>query len=244
MRLTETEAYSSYGLDADSQKRLGFLGDLVLGAGFNVSGIRDPVEIEHLHFLDSLSLLQLEAVRTAGLIADLGSGGGMPALVLGLALPEARVTAIESQLKKCEHIERVAAVLALENVRVCCARAEDHGRGQGREAYDVVVSRAVAALPVVAECSFPLLRLGAAMVAMKGLVSDHERTQASAALAILGGDKLEMVRLDPFPGSRDRLAYVAKKIRQTPDAYPRRAGVPLKRPLGQPGKERTEEARL
>jgi 16S rRNA (guanine527-N7)-methyltransferase len=177
------------------------------------------------------------------LIADLGSGGGLPALVLGIALPTARITAIESQRKKCRHIERSVAALALENVHVCCARAEDHGQGEGREAYDVVVSRAVASLPVLAEYSLPLLRIGGAMVAMKGLISDHECIQASHALGILGADRLEVVRLDPFAGSRDRLAYLAKKISETPGAYPRRAGVPFKRPLGQPGKERTEEAR-
>jgi len=88
------------------------------------------------------------------------------------------------------------------------------------------------ALPVVVEYSLPLLRMGGAMVAMKGQLSDHECTQASHALGILGGDELEAVRLDPFPGSRDRLAYVAKKIRPTPSVYPRRAGMPLKRPLG------------
>ncbi len=243
MRLTETSAYSAYGLDAESQRRLGLLGDLILEAGFNVSGIRDPVEIERLHFLDSLSLLRLEVVSAAALIADIGSGGGLPALVLGLAVRSARVTAIESQRKKCEYIERAAAVLALDNVSVCCARAEDHARSGGSGLYDVVVSRAVAALPVVVEYSLPLLRMGGAMVAMKGRVSDHECTQASSALGILGGDELEVVRLDPFPGSRDRLAYLAKKVRKTPSVYPRRSGMPLKRPLGQLGKERAEEAR-
>lgn len=241
--LTETSAYSAYGLDAESQRRLGLLCDLILEAGFNVSGIKDPVEIESLHFLDSLSLLRLEVVAAASLIADVGSGGGLPALVLGLAAPSVRVTAIESQRKKCEHIKRAAAVLALDNVSVCCARAEDHARAGGGGLYDVVVSRAVAALPVVVEYSLPLLRTGGAMVAMKGQVSDHERTQASHALGILGGDELEAVRLDPFPGARDRVAYVAKKVRPTPSGYPRRAGMPLKRPLGQLDKERAEEAR-
>jgi 16S rRNA (guanine527-N7)-methyltransferase len=242
MDLIQTEAYSLYGLDARAQERLGDLGDLVMGAGFNITGIKEPAEIERIHFLDALSLLRLDAVVSAGLIADVGSGGGLPALVLALALADARITAIESQRKKCEHIERAAKILNLANVRVCCARAEDHARSENRESYDTVVSRAVAVLPVVAEYSLPLSRVDGAMVAMKGLISDQERTQALLALGILGADELEVVRLDPFTGSRDRLAYVARKLRATPSMYPRRAGVPLKRPLGQPSNKRTEEA--
>jgi 16S rRNA (guanine527-N7)-methyltransferase len=244
MELAEKPIYEGYGLDAGALRRLSALGDLILGAGFNVTGVKDPAEIERVHLLDSLSLLSLDAVSAAGRIADVGSGGGLPALVLAVALPEAQITAIESQRKKCEHIERSAQALELGNVSVCCARAEDHGRSGAREGYDVVVTRAVASLPAVAEYSMPLLRLGGTMVAMKGLISDQERTQASDALGILGGDELEMVRLDPFSGSRDRLAYVAMKSRMTPSAYPRRAGVPARRPLGQQSKERMEEARL
>lgn len=231
------------GLDAGALRRLAVLGDLVLSAGLNITGVKDPTEIERVHFLDSLSLLRLEVVSSAKHLADVGSGGGMPALVLALALPGTEVTAIEAQRKKCEHIERTAEALDLGNVTVRCLRAEDHARSGGREAYDAVVSRALAALPVVAEYSLPLLRVGGNMVAMKGRVSDQERTQASHALGILGADELEVVRLDPFPGSRDRLAYVARKVRTTPSAYPRRAGMPANRPLGQRNTERTEEAR-
>ena len=104
MHLTQTEAYSSYGLDDIAQQRLGDLGDLVTGAGFNITGIKDPGEIERIHFLDSLSLLKLDAFTSAELVADVGSGGGLPALVLALAFPDMRITAVESQRKKCEHI--------------------------------------------------------------------------------------------------------------------------------------------
>ena len=146
------------------------------------------------------------------------------------------MTAIESVKKKCEYIERTAAALGLKNVRVICARAEEHGMHEGRAAYDVAVSRAVAQLPVLAEYSLPLLKLGGHMVAMKGAVSDQELTQAVAALGILGADGLEMVRMEPFPGSRDHLAFVAKKTRPTPCEYPRRAGMAQKRPLGRPSR--------
>jgi 16S rRNA (guanine527-N7)-methyltransferase len=243
LELTYTEEYARYGLDTDARRLLAALGDLILGAEFNVTAIRAPDELEKTHFLDSLSLLKRPEVLAARKIADIGSGGGLPALVLALALPGATVSAIESVGKKCEHIKQVAAALGLKNVVVHCERAEDHARSGGREAYDLAVSRAVAPLPVVAEYSLPLLRVGGSMMAMKGLISDQERTHTLVALGILGADGLEIVRLDPFTGARDRLVCVAKKLRETPSEYPRRAGVPQKRPLGQPGTDRTREAR-
>jgi 16S rRNA (guanine527-N7)-methyltransferase len=232
MRLSQTAAYRAYGLDAKAQRSLALLGDMILGAGFNITGITDPGEIERSHFLDSLSLLRVPGVAVANRLADIGSGGGLPALVLAVALPAAEVTAIESQRKKCAHIKRAAEALDLANIAVCCLRAEEYGRTGGRAAYDVVVSRALAALPVVAEYSLPLLRIGGSMVAMKGLVSDQERAQAIGALGILGADELQAVSLEPFPGAKNRWAYTAKKVRATPDGFPRRPGIPAKRPLG------------
>ncbi len=208
------------------------MGDLLLGADFNVTGIRDPGEIERRHFLDALSLLGLAAVLSANRLGDVGSGGGLPALVLALALPKTQVTAIESQRKKCAFVGRVAETLGLANVTVCNQRAEDYGCSEGRESQDVVVSRAVAPLSVVAEYSVPLLRLGGAMVAMKGAISDQERIEALIALGILGAERLEAVRLDPFPGAKNRWAYLATKALATPAEFPRRAGIPAKRPLG------------
>ncbi len=242
MELIYGAEYAGHGLDSAAQERLAVLGDFILNAGLNVTGIRDPEDIERFHFLDSLSLLKLGDVASAERLADVGSGGGLPALVLALALPGTAVAAIESVRKKCEHIAQAALALDLNNVQVYCERAEDHGRSDAREAYDVVVSRAVAPLPVVAEYSMPLLAVGGAMVAMKGPLSDQERTQGLLALGILGADGMEAVSLDPFDGARERLVYLARKVRKTPSAYPRRAGMPQKRPLGQQGTEQTGRA--
>ena len=96
----------------------------------------------------------------------------------------------------------------------------------------MAVSRALAALPVVVEYSVPLLAVGGCMVAMKGAISDQERIQAEKALGILGGGSLESVRLQPFPDAQNRWAYVARKTRPTPSGFPRRTGIPAKRPLG------------
>jgi len=232
MRLLYTPAYCERGLDESAQGKLAAYGDLILGSGFNITGIAQPEDIERLHFLDSLSLLDIEEVAAARTLVDLGSGGGLPALVLAVALPDVKVRVIESQRKKCIFIEKAATVLGVVNVEVCCLRAEDYGRTCGREQHDVAVSRAVAALPVVAEYSLPLLRLGGSMVAMRGALSAHGRIEALAALAILGAGELNEVRLNPFEGAENRWAYVARKVRVTPEEYPRRPGVPTKRPLG------------
>jgi 16S rRNA (guanine527-N7)-methyltransferase len=232
LNLTQTQAYADRGLGPDVVQRLGVLGDLLLAAPFNVTSIREPEAIERFHFLDCLVLLDLAVVRSAQRPADLGSGAGLPALVLALALPQSAVTAVESQKKKCLFIEHAADTLELSNVDVRCERAEDYGRRAGREAHDVVVSRALAALPVVAEYSLPLLRRGGEMVAMKGSVSDQERIQAEKALAILGGGPLESFKVEPFAGAENRWIYLAPKEGPTPASFPRRAGTAARRPLG------------
>lgn len=232
MELSETDAYTARGLDPGAQRRLAVLGDLILQAEFNVTAVTQPREVERSHFLDSLSLLDVDCVRAATNLVDVGSGAGLPALVLALALPSAKIVALEAGRKKCAHIEQAVVALALDNVDVRCMRAEEYGRGMGREVHDVVVSRALASLPVVAEYSLPLLVRGGTMVAMKGAISDEERIHAEIALAILGADLLEAVKLRPFPDADNRWAYVARKARATPGEYPRRPGVPVKRPLG------------
>ena len=232
MKLKFVGAYKEHGLNDESVSVLARLGDLILEAGLNITALTDPEEIERQHFLDSLSLLAIPSVTRARRIVDVGSGGGLPALLLAIALPASSITALESLQKKCTYIESTARELGLTNVVVACGRAEDYGRGSGRAAHDVAVSRALAALPVVVEYSLPLLELEGLMVAMKGQISDQECIQASKALGILGAGALEAKRLEPFEGAVNRWAYMARKVRPTPADYPRRAGMPAKRPLG------------
>ncbi len=232
MDLTYGQDYAARGLEEAAVGRLSVLGDLLLSAAFNVTSISEPVAIEQFHFLDALALLELEEVRTASQLADLGSGAGLPALVLAVAAHDCRVTAVESLRKKCEFIGYAASQMGLQNVAVKCLRAEEYGRGEGRNSHDAVVSRALASLPVVAEYSLPLLRDGGAMIAMKGEISNQECIYAEKALDILGAGRLESHRLVPFAGAENRWVYVARKVSITPDSFPRRPGVPSKRPLG------------
>jgi 16S rRNA (guanine527-N7)-methyltransferase len=232
VQLTQSKAYAERGLGSEAMARLSVLGDQLLNSPFNVTSIKEPLAIETLHFLDCLALLDLDVVRSATRCADLGSGAGLPALILGLALPSAQITAVESQRKKCGFIEQAANAMGLDNVVVRCARAEDYGRGEGRGTHDVVVSRALASLPVVAEYSLPLLDEDGTMIAMKGAISIEERIQAERALAILGGGGLESLKLEPFTGAENRWVYLARRVRATPESFPRRAGDATRRPLG------------
>jgi 16S rRNA (guanine527-N7)-methyltransferase len=232
MELAETAAYEARGLEGKELRQLRALGDLLLTSGVNVTAIREPQQVECFHFLDSLSLLDLPAVADARTVVDIGAGAGLPALVLAIVRPCIFVTAVESVRKKCLFMGRAVAALGLDNMAVVCSRAEEFGRGAGRARFDVAVSRALAALPVVAEYSLPLLRLGGSMVALKGAISDQERIQGDKAVDILGGSDVEPVYMHPFPGAVNRWAYVAGKTRPTPDRYPRRPGVPSKQPLG------------
>lgn len=236
MELRQLAAYERWGLGKEAVDALARLGDELLSATSNVSGIRDPEAIETHHFLDSLSLLQVREVREAEAIVDVGSGGGLPGLVLALALPAARIVTVDSVGKKCTFMEQAAASLGLGNVAVECARAEELGRGPLRESFPVAVVRAVAALPVLVEYTLPLLRKGGALVAMKGAISDQERIQSESAAAILGGGAVEALKVTPFPEAVNRWLYLIRKVGRTPNAYPRKPGMALKRPLGtEPG---------
>lgn len=232
MELTYLEAYAERGLDRSSLNRLSLFGDMLLSPGFNVTSIREPQAMEQFHFLDCLSLLDIPEVCSAVSLVDVGSGAGLPALILALALPAATITAVESLNKKCAFIRKAAGMMGLGNVDVQCARVEEYGRVSGRGAHDVVVSRALAALPVLAEYSLPLLQENGVMVAMKGEISTQERIQGQKALDILGGGRLESLRLWPFPGAENRWVHLARKLRATPSSYPRRPGLAKQRPLG------------
>jgi len=232
LNLQENSAYLACGLTEEMIAKLDRFGDLLLASPVNVTAIRDPLGIEHLHFLDSLSLLAVPEVNEAGRAVDVGSGGGLPAIVLALALPHVNVVAVESIHKKCVFIEQAATLLGLSNLIVECARAEDLGHSDLRESFDLAVTRAVAPMAVVAEICLPLVRVGGVVVTMKGPMSDEERIQGQNALAILGAEECPSRQVRPFPGAENRWLHVARKVRSTPPAYPRRAGVPQKRPLG------------
>jgi len=199
---------------------------------------RSPMLREYVRLLDSWpglvsgpsqplvedSLVLFQHLGDAESLIDVGSGGGMPGLPLKIARPELRVTLLEADRRKAAFLIHAAAHLHL-NVEVVADRAEIAGRGHLREAFDLATCRALAPMPVLAELCLPFVRVGGRLLAMETDVED-----ATRAIAALGGGGQTVI---PAPsGARYRgVIVVVPKISPTPAAYPRRPGVPARRPL-------------
>jgi 16S rRNA (guanine527-N7)-methyltransferase len=194
--------------------------------------VRAPRAAVDAHVADTLVALELEPVRTARRVADLGSGAGFPGFALAAALPGARVTLVESARRKCEFLRRTADAAGLDAVDVVHARAEEWREGLG--ACDLVTARALGALPVLAEYAAPLLAPGGTLVAWKGRRDPREEADGAAAAAQLGLEVVEVRPVQPWPAARDRHLHVLRKAGPTPERFPRRPGMAVKRPLRAP----------
>jgi 16S rRNA (guanine527-N7)-methyltransferase len=192
--------------------------------------VRDTRKAVQAHLADSLVGLDIDEIRSAYAIADLGSGAGFPGTALAVALPSARVSLVESQRRKCEFLQGLCARAEIANATVVCARVEEWQDGRG--ANDVVVARALAPQPVVLEYAAPLLRLGGALVDWRGKRNDEDERAAAAAALTLGLRLREIRRVQPFAEARDRHVHVFEKAGETPGRFPRRSGMARKRPLG------------
>ena len=193
------------------------------------TSVRDPERAVDVHLADSLVALELDVVREAGKIVDIGAGAGFPGLPLAVALPGSEITLVDSQARKCAFIERVSADGRIENASVVCARVEEWPEGIG--AHDVVLARALAPQAVVLEYAAPLLRLGGAVVDWRGRRDPEEERSGAAAAELLGLKRTTIRRVEPFEGVRDHNLHVYLKVRETPDRFPRRAGTARKKPL-------------
>ena len=185
------------------------------------------------HFLDSLLPLKVSGlIPEEGRLIDVGTGAGFPGLPLAIARPSLQVTLLEAQGKRCQFLQAVCQALGLENVTIINDRAENLGRVEGhREGYDRAVARAVAALPVLAEYLLPFVRVGGMALCWKGPAVAGEQADGAAAAARLGGRLLPLVDME---GSGEETGHVIapmEKIEKTLPLYPRKNGMPAKRPL-------------
>ncbi len=200
---------------------------------YNLTAIRDADGIRGKHFLDSITCMLAWKENPPEHLIDIGTGAGFPGIPLKIIMPRMQLTLVESVGKKLDFCKHVSDVLALENVTFIQARAEELGLSRThREKYDWAVARAVANLPVLAEYLLPLVRVGGGMLAQKGETGPAEAHKADRAIQVLGGRIKQLIPV-LIPGvTEERFLVVVDKVSPTPPGYPRRVGLPAKRPIG------------
>ena len=198
----------------------------------NLTTVTEETEVAVKHFIDSLTCLKAVNFDGNKSLMDVGTGAGFPGIPLKIYREDLKVTLIESQEKKVIFLREVIAKLGLNKIEAIHTRAEDIGKNKNyREKYDLVVARAVATIGVLAEYCLPEVKLGGCFLAMKGPKIEEEIKEAMKAIEILGGEVEDTIKIRlPFIGDERRL-IVIKKVKPTPAKYPRRAGMPQKRPL-------------
>ena len=182
------------------------------------------------HYAESLEAYRLAGASEAGVVVDVGSGGGFPGLVIAAVAPGAAVHLVEARRKRADLLAELAEALGLENATAHGVRAEEAGRGALRDHTDLVIARAVAPLPVLLEYTAPLAAPGATIAAVKGSRGKAELAGAEAAMAELACEHAgtEAMRGE-ISGRMQVLRF--RKLGPTPDRYPRRPGMPAKRPI-------------
>ena len=174
-------------------------------------------------------LVLVEHLGDARKVVDVGSGGGLPGLPLKIVRPDLELTLIEADQDKAAFLVHACAQLGLEGVEVVARRAEEAGHDPLlREAFDVAVARALAPLPALVELCLGLVRVGGRLLAQK--TEGEETSAAERAIEVMGGS-LTAVHASPSGARRAGTVVVIEKVRPTPAAYPRRAGVPNRKPL-------------
>ena len=195
----------------------------------NLTAITDPRDVAVLHLLDSLALTGLAGLE-GRTVVDVGTGAGFPGVPLAIARPSARVTLLDSLGKRVDFLRESCRTLGLDNVECVHGRAEEFA-GERRETFDLAVSRAVAALPVLCELCLPLVKVGGAFWAMKSVDTEEEISASKTAVKVLGG-RIQAVSDYTIPTTEvvHRVVCI-QKTAPTPKKYPRRFALIKKQPL-------------
>ena len=196
----------------------------------NLTAITDVDDIILKHFIDSMTVLKY--IEKDKSIIDVGTGAGFPGIPIAILREDVKITLLDSLNKRINFLNEVCSELKINNIETIHGRAEEAGQNkQYREKYDIAVSRAVANMTTLSEYLIPFVKVGGICICMKGCEIDHELEQAKFAIKELGG-KIEKVEKFNLPDSDiERNIVIIKKIKPTPNRYPRKAGMPSKMPI-------------
>ena len=199
---------------------------------FNLTAIHEPEKIRIKHFLDSFSPYLVIKNTPIKRLIDIGTGAGFPGIPLKIILPETEVVLVDSINKKTNYCQHIINILNLKGIQVIQDRVERLARDeQFRESFDWAVARAVAKLSTLSEYLLPFVKIGGNMLAMKGEQGPFEAQKAHRAVSLMGGE-LSRVKKLTLPGvTEDRFLITIEKKASTPEKYPRRVGIPSKKPL-------------
>ncbi len=198
----------------------------------SLTAISKPSEVRNKHFLDSLSCWLALRGTPIERVIDLGSGAGFPGLPLKILQPEMQLTLVESVGKKAAFLEHMVQVLGLIGVEVFNLRIEALGQDEDhRESYDWVLARALAPMSTLAEYLLPFVRVGGYALAQKGRSAPQEVEEAMGAISKLGGGETRLLSVDLPDMDGMRYLVITPKVSPTAEKYPRRVGIPAKRPL-------------
>jgi len=198
----------------------------------NLTAIDQPEKIRAKHFLDSMTCVLAMRDTQMARVIDVGSGAGFPGLPLKIIFPTMQLTLVESVGKKTSFCRHLVDILGLKGVEILQERAELIGNmDQHRQNYDWALARAVAVMPVLMEYMLPLVKIGGQALAMKGESGPVEAHEAEKAIHILGGHLRQLVPVTLPSVEDERYLVIIDKVAATPEKYPRRTGIPGKRPL-------------
>ena len=198
----------------------------------NLTAITDAEDIILKHIADSATVIKY--IPQKAKLLDVGTGGGFPALPIAIFRPDVNVYALDSTLKKLKYIEETANLLELDNIKIVSGRAEELGKTVNyRERFDIVTARAVASLNVLTELCVPFVKLGGSFISMKGSAAESEILSAKSGIIQLGGTKFEDITFNLSYNNVDlqRHIVISKKIKNTPDSFPRMYNRITKKPL-------------
>jgi len=201
----------------------------------NLTAITDYEEVQIKHFLDSFTVLLAlkQPIGKANFrLIDVGTGAGIPGIPLKILLPDIKLALLDATAKKAAFLHHIKQKLELDDVEIVVGRAEDVAhKARYREKFELVLSRAVAPLPTLVELTLPFCAIGGSFVAQKKGLIDPELSQAVRAISLLGGNLREMKKVDLEEFTDERWLITIDKVLPTPQQYPRRPGIPAKRPL-------------